>query len=84
MGALILNLIADFQIKKENKQINKDINRFNKLIKEAVAADNDYMAKVDKLIDATSRKSTAQANFLWESVIILANRISDLEDQRNV
>lgn len=64
--------------------MKKDINHFNGLVKDAVTADDDYMAKVDNLIDATDKKSTAEANFLWKSVIILANRISDLEDQHNV
>lgn len=37
-----------------------------------------------KLTETVQRKTNAQDNFMWESILILANKIHDLEDNNYV
>lgn len=75
--ALILDLYSNHKAIKSNKKVSKqlaeDIETRNKFIK--VSSD---------LIDAADNKSTSQDNVLWESIIVLAKRIHELESNHYV
>lgn len=80
-GVLILTGIAsNIQNQKSNQQVIKEIHKsndlFDSLLKEIQAN--------EKLTETVQRKTNAQDNFMWESILILANRIHDLEDNNYV
>ena len=58
------------------KEIHKSNNLFDSLLKE-VRANED-------LTIAIKDRTNAQDNFVWESILILARRIHDLEDSNYV
>ena len=70
---LAMNMYSNHKNEKSNKELMDEIHKSNDLNDELLAA-------VKKYTESTDKKATAEANFLWESVIILAKRIHDLED----
>lgn len=76
----VLNLFSDYKTMKSNndlmKEIHKSNNLFDSLLKEVQAN--------EKLTEAVQHKATAQDNFMWESIVILAKRIHNLEDNNYV
>lgn len=80
-GVLILTGIAsNIQNQKSNQQVIKEIHKSNDLfdsLLEEVRANED-------LTIAIKDRTNAQDNFVWESVLILARRIHDLEDSNYV
>lgn len=76
----VLNLFSDYKTMKSNndlmKEIHKSNNLFDSLLEEVQAN--------EKLTETVQCKATAQDNFMWESIVILAKRIHNLEDNNNV
>lgn len=76
----VLNLFSDYKTMKSNndlmKEIHKSNNLFDSLLEEVQAN--------EKLTETVQCKATAQDNFMWESIIILAKRIHNLEDNNYV
>ena len=80
-GVLILvGIASNIQNQKSNQQVIKEIHKsndlFDSLLKEIQAN--------EKLTETVQRKTNAQDNFMWESILILANKIHDLEDNNYV
>ena len=74
---MILELYSNRKNEKSNKELSEKIYKSNDL--------NDQLLEtVKKYCDSTERKSTAQDNLMWESILILARRIHDLEDNNYV
>ena len=74
---LSLNLWSNHENQKSNNELLGEIHKSNDL--------NDEMpAAVQKYCEATEHKSTAQDNLMWKSIIILAKRIHDLEDNNYI
>ena len=70
---MILDLYSNHKNEKSNKELSEEIHKSNDL--------NDQLLEtVKKYCDSTERKSTAQDNLMWESILILARRIHDLEE----
>ena len=70
---IILDLYSNRKNEKTNKKLSEEIHKSNDL--------NDQLLEtVKKYCDSTERKSTAQDNLMWESILILARRIHDLEE----
>ena len=76
----VLNLFSDYKAMKSNNDLMKEIHKSNDLfdsLLEEVQANK-------KLTEAVQHKATAQDNFMWESIVILAKRIHNLEDNNYV
>ncbi|TLQ21739.1 hypothetical protein FEZ38_06430 [Lactobacillus helveticus] len=74
---LAMNMYSNHKNEKSNKELMNEIHENNDL--------NDQLLKtVKKYCDSTERKSTAQDNLMWESILILARRIHNLEDNNYV
>lgn len=76
----VLNLFSDYKTMKSNNDLMKEIYKSNDLfdsLLEEVQANK-------KLTEAVQHKATAQDNFMWESIVILAKRIHNLEDNNYV
>lgn len=70
---MILDLYSNRKNEKSNQELSEEIHKSNDL--------NDQLLEtVKKYCDSTERKSTAQDNLMWESILILARRIHDLEE----
>lgn len=70
---MILDLYSNRKNEKSNQELSEKIHKSNDL--------NDQLLEtVKKYCDSTERKSTAQDNLMWESILILARRIHDLEE----
>lgn len=76
----VLNLFSDYKTMKSNNDLMKEIHKSNDLfdsLLEEVQANK-------KLTESVQHKATAQDNFMWESIVILAKRIHNLEDNNYV
>lgn len=76
----VLNLFSDYKTMKSNNDLMKEIHKSNDLfdsLLEEVRANED-------LTIAIKDRTNAQDNFVWESILILARRIHDLEDSNYV
>lgn len=77
---LIADIISNHKKRKSNdktiEEIHKSNDLFDSLLKEIQANED--------LTEAVQHKATAQDNFMWESILILANKIHDLEDNNYV
>lgn len=76
----LFDMISNHKNRKSNdktiEEIHKSNDLFDSLLKEIQAN--------EKLTETVQRKTNAQDNFMWESVLILARRIHDLEDNNYV
>ncbi|CCI88369.1 hypothetical protein BN107_000059 [Lactobacillus phage phiAQ113] len=71
--SIIAYVYSNYKNKKSNQDLSEEIHKSNDL--------NDQLLEtVKKYCDSTERKSTAQDNIMWESILILARRIHDLEE----
>ena len=71
--SVIVEVYSNHKNEKSNKKLSEEIHKSNDL--------NDQLLEtVKKYCDSTERKSTAQDNLMWESILILARRIHDLEE----
>ena len=77
---LIADMISNRKTRKSNietiEEIHKSNDLFDSLLKEIQAN--------EKLTETVQRKTNAQDNFMWESIVILAKRIHNLEDNNYV
>lgn len=76
----LFDIISNHKNRKSNdktiEEIHKSNDLFDSLLKEVQAN--------EKLTETVQRKTNAQDNFMWESILILANKIHDLEDNNYV
>ena len=71
--SIIADVYSNHKNEKTNQELSEEIHKSNDL--------NDQLLEtVKKYCDSTERKSTAQDNLMWESILILARRIHDLEE----
>lgn len=74
---LIINMISNHKNRKSNDELINEIHKSNDLNDQILEAVKNYC-------DSTERKSTTQDNLMWKSIIILAKRIHNLEDNNYV
>lgn len=76
----VLNLFSDYKTMKSNNDLMKEIHKSNDLFDSLL----EEVQANEKLTETVQCKATAQDNFMWESILILANKIHDLEDNNYV
>lgn len=76
----VLNLFSDYKTMKSNNDLMKEIHKSNDLFDSLL----EEVQANEKLTETVQRKTNAQDNFMWESILILANKIRDLEDNNYV
>lgn len=76
----VLNLFSDYKTMKSNNDLMKEIHKSNSLFDSLL----EEVQANEKLTETVQCKATAQDNFMWESIIILAKRIHNLEDNNYV
>ena len=74
---IFVNMYSNHKNEKSNAELMREIHKSNELNKKSID-------EVQKYYDTTNQKATAQDNFLWESIIILAKKIHDLGDNNYV
>ena len=75
--SVIAEVYSNHKNEKSNKELMNEIHESNDL--------NDQLLEtVEKYCDSVEHKSTAQDKLMWESILILARRIHDLEDNNYV
>lgn len=71
--SIIAEVYSNRKNKKSNQELSKEIHKSNDL-------NDQLLESVKKYCDSVEHKSTAQDNLIWESILILARRIHDLEE----
>lgn len=71
--SVIVEVYSNHKNEKSNAELLEELHKSNKLNKQ-------LLNEVKKLAESSDNKATAQDNILWDSIIILAKRIHDLED----
>ena len=74
---LAMNMHSNHKNEKSNQELLYEIHKSNDLNDKLLNTVKEYMQTTDK-------KTTTQDNILWDSIIILAKRIHDLEDNNYV
>ena len=75
--SVIAEVYSNHKNEQSNQELSEEIHKSNDL--------NDQLLEtVKKYYDSVEHKSTAQNNLMWESILILARRIHDLEDNNYV
>lgn len=74
---IFVNMYSNHKNEKSNAELMREIHKSNEL-------NNQLIDEVQKYYDSTNKKATAQDNLMWESILILARRIHDLEDNNYV
>ena len=70
---LVMNMYSNHKNEKSNQELLDEIHKSNDL-------NDELLNTVKEYIQSTDKKATTQDNILWDSIIILAKRIHDLED----
>ena len=70
---LAMNMYSNHKNEKSNQELLGEIHKSNDL-------NDELLNTVKEYIQTTDKKATTQDNILWDSIIILAKRIHDLED----
>ena len=73
---LAMNMYSNHKNEKSNQELLDEIHKSNDL--------NDKLLNTVKEYMQTTDKKTIQDNILWDSIIILAKRIHDLENNNYV
>lgn len=76
----LFNIISNHKNRKSNDKIIEEIHKSNDLFDSLL----EEVQANEKLTETVQCKATAQDNFMWESILILANKIHDLEDNNYV
>lgn len=77
MLMLCLQIYSNYKAIKSNKKVSKQLTEDIEARKKFIKVSND-------LVIAAERKSTAQDNYLWKCILILAKRINELENNHYV
>lgn len=70
-------VIADIADCRSNKRISKQIEESKKILKEDIRINQEYQNITERMLEALDNKTTAQDNYLWKAILILAQKIGE-------
>ena len=70
-------VIADIADCRSNKRISKQIEESKKILKEDIRINQEYQNITEGMLEALDNKTTAQDNYLWKAILILAQKIGE-------
>lgn len=77
-------IIADIRDIKSNRNLSKQITELKAMLTQSNENEDQFIKTTTNMVVASQNKSTAQDNYLWKSIMILARRIHNLEDNNYV
>lgn len=75
--ASIAIVIADIADYRSNKRVLKQIKESKKILKEDIRINSEYQSITEGMLDILNKKTTAQDNYLWKAILILAQKIGE-------
>lgn len=75
--ASIAVVIADIADYRSNKRVLKQIKESKKILKEDIRINSEYQSITEGMLDTLNKKTTAQDNYLWKAILILAQKIGE-------
>lgn len=75
--ASIAIVIADIADYRSNKRVLKQIEKSKKILKEDIRINSEYQSITEGMLDTLNKKTTAQDNYLWKAILILAQKIGE-------
>lgn len=73
----ILLIIADVVDYRSNKRVLKNLKEAKKALDDNTRLTKEYQAIIEGKLDALDKKTTSQDNYLWKSIMILAQRMGE-------
>lgn len=73
-SAVVIADIADY---RSNKRVLKQIEESKKILKEDIRINSEYQSITEGMLDILNKKTTAQDNYLWKAILILAQKIGE-------
>lgn len=70
-------IIADVVDWRSNKRVLKNLKEAKKALDDNTRLTKEYQAIIEVKLDALDKKTTSQDNYLWKSIIILAQRMGE-------
>lgn len=75
--ASIAVVIADIADYRSNKRVLKQIEESKKILKEDIRINSEYQSITEGMLGTLNKKTTAQDNYLWKAILILAQKIGE-------
>lgn len=70
-------VIADIADYRSNKRVLKQIAEVEKISKEDISINQEYQHITEEMLETLNNKTTAQDNYLWKAILILAQKIGE-------
>lgn len=70
-------IIADILDCRSNKRLSKQLEEAKKALDDNTSLTKEYQSITEGMLETLNNKATAQDNYLWKSILILANKIGE-------
>lgn len=76
-------IIADILDCRSNKRLSKQLEEAKKALDDNASLTKKYQSITEGMLEALNNKTTAQDNYLWKSILILAQKIGEQNHARS-
>lgn len=73
----VVVIIGDILDCRSNKRLSKQLEEVKKALDDNTSLTKEYHSITEGMLEALNDKATAQDNYLWKSILILANKIGE-------
>lgn len=73
----VVLIIADILDCRSNKRLSKQLEEAKKALDDNTSLTKEYQSITEGILETLNDKATAQDNYLWKSILILANKIGE-------
>lgn len=76
-------IIADILDCRSNKRLSKQLEETKKALDDNASLTKEYQSITEGMLEALNDKATAQDNYLWKSILILAQKMGEQNHARS-
>lgn len=76
-------IIADILDCRSNKRLSKQLEETKKALDANASLTKEYQSITEGMLEALNDKATAQDNYLWKSILILAQKMGEQNHARS-
>ena len=79
----VVLIIADILDCRSNKRLSKQLEEAKKALDDNTSLTKEYQSITEEMLEVLNNKTTAQDNYLWKSILILAQKIGEQNHARS-
>lgn len=76
-------IIADIMDCRSNKRLSKQLEEAKKALDDNASLTKEYQSITEGMLETLNDKATAQDNYLWKSILILAQKMGEQNHDRS-